>query len=186
MTKRLLFIVSVVLLATVSFAQDKFFTKTGYISFYSKATAEEINAKNKTVTTVLDAKSGALQFAVIMKGFEFEKSLMQQHFNENYVESDKYPKGDFKGVIVNNKDINYAKDGTYPAKAKGKLTIHGVTKDVQTNGTIKVAGGKIELVSSFDILLADYKITIPALVKDKIASSVKVSVECKLDPFKKP
>ena len=117
-----------VLSASISFAQSKFYTKTGKISFYSKAPLEEIEGKNKTVTAVLDSKSGALQFAVQMKGFEFEKQLMQQHFNENYVESDKYPKAEFKGTVTNNSEINYSKDGSYTAKVKGKLTRDWIVK----------------------------------------------------------
>ena len=165
-------------------AQQKYFTKTGKIDFFSKAALEDIEAKNKTVTAVIDGKSGAIQFAVQMKGFEFEKQLMQQHFNENYVESDKYPKGEFKGSITNNADINYAKDGTYPAKVRGKLTIHGVTKDVETTGTIKVHGGRLDATSSFNILLSDYKISIPAVVKDKISNSIRITVDCKMEPLK--
>jgi polyisoprenoid-binding protein YceI len=91
---------------------------------------EDIEAKNKTVTAVLDTKSGALQFSVQMKGFEFEKALMQQHFNENYVESDKYPKAEFRGVLSNNAAVNYGKDGSYPVTVKGKFTLHNITKDV--------------------------------------------------------
>ena len=121
-------------LSISSFAQDKYFTKTGKIDFFSKASLEDIEAKNKTVTAVLDSKTGAVQFAVQMKGFEFEKQLMQQHFNENYVESDKFPRSEFKGSVTNNSAINYKKDGTYPARVKGKMTIHGVTNDVETTG----------------------------------------------------
>ena len=119
-----------------------------------------------------------------MKGFEFEKKLMQQHFNENYVESDKFPKGEFKGSIINNSDVNYTKDGSYTAKVKGKLTIHGITKDVETTGTVKVDGGKLDIASSFNILLSDYEIKIPAIVKDKISNSIKITVDCKLEPLK--
>jgi polyisoprenoid-binding protein YceI len=173
-----------ILSATVSFAQDKFFTKSGKINFFSSASLEDIEAKNKTVTAVLDSKTGAIQFAALMKSFEFEKQLMQQHFNENYVESDKYPKGEFKGVIVNNGDINYAKDGVYKAKVKGKMTIHGVTKDVETTGTIKVDGGKINANSVFNVLLSDYNIKIPSVVKDKISKTIKISVDCQLEPLK--
>lgn len=165
-------------------AQDKYFTKTGKIEFYSKAPMEDIEAKNKTVAAVLDTKTGALQFSVLMKSFEFEKALMQEHFNENYIESDKYPKGEFKGVITNNNEINYSKDGTYQAKVKGQLTIHGVTRDVNTTGTIKTSGGKIDATSVFNILLSDYKIKIPAVVKEKLSNSIKISVDCKLEPLK--
>src|SRR6478672_6081528 len=95
-------ILSLVLLfsASPSLSQDKYFTKTGKINFFSKASLQDIEAKNNTVTAVLDSKSGAMQFAALMKSFELEKQLMQQHFNENYVESDKFPKGEFRGMIT--------------------------------------------------------------------------------------
>ena len=103
---KILLTLALITTATLSFAQDRYFTKTGKINFSSKAPMEDIEGKNKTVTAVLDTKSGAMQFAVLMKGFEFEKQLMQQHFNENYVESDKYPRSEFKGTIINNSEIN--------------------------------------------------------------------------------
>ena len=184
MKKNLMVMLALMIVSTISFAQDKYFTKTGKINFFSKAPMEDIEAKNRTVTAVIDSKSGAIQFAVQMKGFEFEKQLMQQHFNENYVESDKFPKAEFKGAITNNSDINYSKDGTYNAKVKGKLTIHGVTKDVETTGTLKVSGGKLDANSTFNVLLSDYNIKIPAVVKDKISNTIKITVDCKLDPLK--
>jgi polyisoprenoid-binding protein YceI len=182
--KKVIVMLALVMTASLSFAQDRFYTKTGKISFYSKAPLEEIEGKNKTVTAVIDSKSGAIQFAVQMKGFEFEKQLMQQHFNENYVESDKFPKGEFKGTITNNSEINYSKDGTYNAKVKGKMTIHGVTKDVETTGTIKVEDGKLNSSSTFNLLISDYNIKIPAVVKDKVSNTIKVTVDCKLEPLK--
>ena len=109
---------------------------------------------------------------------------MQTHFNENYIESDKYPKAEFKGSITNNSAVNYKKDGTYPAKVKGKLTIHGVTKDVETTGTLKVNGGKIDANSTFNVLISDYNIKIPAIVKDKVSNSMKITVDCNLEPLK--
>jgi polyisoprenoid-binding protein YceI len=175
---------ALVLMTSVSSAQDKFYTKTGKISFYSKAPLEEIEGKNKTVTAVVDSKTGAIQFAVQMKGFEFEKQLMQQHFNENYVESDKYPRSEFKGTITNNSDINYKKDGTYTARVKGQLTIHGVTKNVETTGTFKINGGKIDANSSFNVLISDYNIKIPSIVKDKVSNGIKITVDCDLEPLK--
>ena len=99
-----------VLIVSAASAQGKYFTKSGKIGFYSKATLENIEAHNKAVTCVLDSKTGNMQFAVMMKAFEFEKALMQEHFNENYIESHKYPKAEFKGVLINNSDINYTKD----------------------------------------------------------------------------
>lgn len=182
--RRLIIAMGLLITASLSFAQDKYFTKTGKIEFFSKATMEDIQATNKTVIGVLDTKTGAIQFEVQMKGFEFRKQLMQQHFNEDYVESDKYPKGEFKGSIVNNSEINYAKDGAYTAKVKGKLTIHGITKDIVTTASLKIDGGKIEAASEFSILISDYKMSIPALVKDRVSNSIKITVNCSLEPLK--
>lgn len=170
--------------ATNARAQERYFTKTGSISFFSKAPMEDIEAINNTVTAVIDAKSGAMQFAVQMKGFAFRKALMQQHFNENYVESDKYPRAEFKGVIANNARVNYSKDGVYNVMVKGDLTIHGITKEVQAPGIIKVAGSGLQGSSTFAIQLSDYSIAIPALVKDKVSNSIKITVDLILQPLK--
>jgi hypothetical protein len=184
MLKTLLFTVSALIFFNGLQAQDKFYTKTGKIEFSSKAPMEDIEAKNKTLAGLLDTKTGMLQFSVLMKGFEFPKALMQEHFNENYVESDKYPRGDFKGTITNNKDINYSVDGTYPAEVTGKLTLHGVTRDLKTKGSVKVENGKIETNATFNVLLSDYQIKIPSVVKEKLSNNIKVVVECKMDPLK--
>lgn len=163
-------------------AQDKFFTKTGKISFFSKASLEDIEAHNRSVTCVLDSKTGNLQFSVLVKGFEFDKALMQEHFNENYLESSKFPKAEFKGQVSNNADINYSKDGTYNAKVKGKLTIHGETRDAEADGTITIKGGKLRAQSDFNVVLADYKVRNDKL--NNIANTIKVTVDCALEPLK--
>jgi polyisoprenoid-binding protein YceI len=119
-----------------------------------------------------------------MHGFVFVKQMMQQHFNENYVDTDKYPKSEFKGTITNNSTINYKKDGTYNAKIKGQLTIHGVTKDVETTGTFKINGGKIDATSTFNVLISDYNIKIPSIVKEKVSNTIKITVDCNLEPLK--
>ena len=182
--KNAILLMAFVTAVSLSFAPDKFYTKTGKISFYSKAPLEEIDGKNKTVTAVLDSKSGAMQFAVQMKGFEFEKQLMEQHFNENYVESDTYPKSEFRGSIANNAEIIYSKDGSYAVKVKGKLTMHGITQDVESTGVLKISSGNINASSTFNVLLSDYKISIPSLVKDKVSNSIKIIVDCNLEPLK--
>lgn len=184
MLKETFFAVMALFLAFSSLAQDKYFTKNGNINFYSKAPMEDIEAKNRTVAAILDKKTGAVQFSVVMKGFQFQKALMQEHFNENYVESSKYPKGEFKGTITNNSAIDYSKPGTYTAKVRGKLTIHGVTKDVETSGTIKVDGSGLDVNTAFNILLSDYNIRIPAVVKDKLSNSIRITVDCNLGPLK--
>lgn len=176
--------VCLIVVAATMMAQDKYFTKSGTVSFITKGSAETVQANHRSVTCVLDSKSGALQFAVLMKGFEFKKALMQEHFNENYVESDKFPKAEFRGQIVNNSEIAYTKDGVYTAKVKGKLTMHGQTKDVESTGKVTVKGGKVQAISEFPILLSDYKINVPDLVKDNMSNTVTVTVNCTLDPLK--
>ena len=179
--KCVLISVAVLLFAGFAKAQNKFFTKSGKISFYSKAAIEDIEAFNKTTTVVIDTQTGEFQFSVPMKGFEFRKALMQQHFNENYIESDKYPKSDFKGAIVNSSDINFKKNGTYDAKAKGKLTIHGVTKDIEAEGKIIVSEAKIALSSVITVSLKDYKIKNDKI--NNISNNIKVTIDCLLEPL---
>jgi hypothetical protein len=180
--KRWIIILICALVTINTQAQGKFITKTGKIHFFSTAALEDINATNKSVIGLLDTQTGDLQFAALIKGFEFKKALMQEHFNKNYMESDKYPKADFKGLITNNSAVNYTTNGTYNVTVKGKLTMHGVTKDVDIPGTITVKDGKLTTSSTFNVAVADYNITIPKLYKDNIAKSIKVTVECTLDP----
>ena len=118
-----------------------------------------------------------------MKAFEFEKALLQEHFNENYVESDKFPKANFKGTITNFSDVKWTVDGEYPVTATGKFTLHGVTKDVTSKGKITVKAGAISATSTFNILISDYNITIPSVVKDKINNSVKIDVTSNYKPY---
>lgn len=165
-----------VALASAATAQSKYFTKTGHVSFYSDGPMEKILAHNYKATSVVDASTGAMEFAMLMKAFEFEKALMQEHFNENYVESGKFPKATFKGKVENIGSINFAKDGTYNVKVKGDMTIHGVTKAVETDGKFIVKGGVISAKSEFNIKLADYGIQIPGAVTGKIAETVKITV----------
>ncbi|HET7896480.1 MAG TPA: YceI family protein [Flavisolibacter sp.] len=177
------FVLGFLAFAMAAHAQDRYFTKTGTVVFTSKAPLEDIVATNKTVTAVLDTKTSALQFSVQMKSFEFEKALMQEHFNDKYVESDKFPEAAFRGAVVGN-TANYAKDGTYNVRVKGKLTIHNITKEVEVPGVIKVSNGKIEAISTFSVLASDYKIAIPSGVKEKVSNTIQIVVNAKLDPLK--
>lgn len=155
-------------------------TSSGTIKFFSKTTAENIDATNNQVKAALDAKSGNLEFAVSINSFLFKKALMQKHFQENYMESEKFPKSTFKGSITDNASVKYGTDGTYPVSVKGKLTMHGVTKDVVVPGKLTISGKKAVLSGDFNALLEDYNIKIPANNAAQIAKSIKVSVECTL------
>jgi polyisoprenoid-binding protein YceI len=157
-------------------AQDKFFTKSGKASFYSSTSIEDIEATNKSVTSVLDASTGKIEFSMLIKSFEFEKALMEEHFNENYMESEKYPKATFKGDISNMKDIDLKKDGTYDAKVKGKLTIHNVTKEVEETAKFTVKDGKISAKCDFKIKLKDYGIEDPTMIGKKIAEDISIKI----------
>ena len=184
--KKILFILTITICSSTIFAQDKFFTKSGKIGFDATTpkSPEEIKGVNKTVTCVLDTKSGAIQFAVLMTGFEFERALMEEHFNENYVESAKFPRAEFKGQIDNNTNVKYSADGQYSVKVKGKLSMHGVTRDVETTATLSIKSGKILAVGNFNVELSDFKIEVPTLVADKVAKTAVISVNCTLEPLK--
>jgi len=173
-----------VLASSAIFAQ-KYFTREGKIDFSSDAKIEKIEAQNKTATSVYDAETGKMEFAVLIKAFQFEKALMQEHFNENYMESTKFPKATFKGTVSDFKAVNLSKDGTYPVKVKGQLTIHGVTKDVESEGKFMVKGGVVTAASTFDVALADYGIEIPSVVRDNIAKTVKINVQVDYKELKK-
>jgi len=174
---------TLIILSAGSFAQGKYFTRTGMISFVSKGVLETIRAQNKTVTCVLDAASGNIQFSVMMRGFEFKKALMQEHFNENYVESDKYPTAEFKGQIITSPIPDLSKDGSYPVKVKGKMTIHGITQDVAADGTLTVKQQSLQADANFTILLSDYKVKIPSLVKNNLSNTVNIAVACMMQPL---
>ena len=175
--------IGLIFLTVPALSQVRYYTKAGRISFESKAELENIEAINKSVTAVLEPASGKLQFSVIIRGFEFHKALMQEHFNENYLESHKFPKANFSGIISNSSSIAAMADGIHTVEAGGELTIHGITRPVNIPGTITVTDGKLLLNSEFEITVANYNIKIPALVRNKIARTVKVRVNCRLEPL---
>jgi polyisoprenoid-binding protein YceI len=185
MTKSPVIIIAMLLCAAPSFAQ-LFFANDGKIKFDATAPAspDKIEGTTNSATCLLDLATGDLAWQVLVKGFKFEKALMQEHFNENYLESDKYPKATFSGKITNMAELNLKKDGTYKANVTGKMKIHGVEKEHTAQGTVTVGGGKITLNSEFDIKLADYDIKIPMVVSANIAKTAKVSVSATLSPKK--
>lgn len=175
------------LFAVTSNAQSttaKYFTRDGKLKFDATAPAspDKIEAVSNSATCVLDAATGDMAWQVLIKGFKFEKALMQEHFNENYLESDKFPKATFKGKITNLSEVNLSKDGTYNAVVTGKMNLHGVEKDLTTNGAITVGGGKIRVNAGFSLLLSDYSISIPSVVSGNIAKEAKVLIDASLEP----
>ena len=168
---------------TIKTEPTKYFTREANITLLSDAPLEKIEGINNQAVSMLDISTGQMEFAVLMKAFEFEKALLQEHFNENYVESDKYPKANFKGTITNYADVKWAVDGEYPVTVSGTMTLHGVTKDVTANGKISIKAGVISANSTFNILISEYNIVIPAVVKDKINNSVKIDVNSIYKPY---
>lgn len=178
MYSRTLITFCLVLIAGTLSAQ-KYTAEKSLISFYSDAPLEDITAENKKATTLFNAATGDLVFSVTIKEFKFEKSLMQEHFNEKYMESEKFPKATFQGKV---EGFDLQKQGVQEVKSKGKLTIHGVTKEIEVPGTMEVANNKIMLKSKFMVKVADHNITIPQLVFQNIAESVEVTVDFTYKP----
>ncbi len=166
---------------TAMFAQ-KYMTRTGKIFFNATtpSSPEKIEGVNNEVANILDTKTGDIVFQVLIKSFKFEKELMTEHFNENYMESDKFPKSDFRGIIININDINFTKDGIYNAKVSGKMTIHGVTNQISETGTVSVKGNTAILKAKFSVKLHDYKIEVPNLVADKLSKEATIVLESEL------
>ena len=173
-----------VAIAAISFGQ-RYITKNGHIWFHSEAPLETIEAHNKQANAALDIKTGDLVFKVLMKSFVFEKALMQEHFNENYVESDKFPNATFQGEVTNLADIDFNTSGSYPARVKGNLTIHGITNPVEAEGMFDVIGDKINGKAKFTVAIADYNISIPGAVAGKIADVVDVHVDISMTELNK-
>lgn len=169
-------------LSNSAFAQ-KYFTRTGLINFYSKTPLEDIDANSNQASAVVDLEKGEVAWAVLMKSFLFKKALMQEHFNENYVESTKYPKATYKAKILNYSADLLKKDGLHEVVVDGTMTLHGVTKPFKTKGTIEVKGGELLLKSAFKLIPEDYNIKIPQLVRDKIAKEINVKVEAVCQPL---
>lgn len=163
----------------------RYFTRGANISFFSNSPLEKIEASTNSGNCVLDLGSGKLEAAVLINSFNFKKALMQEHFNENYMESAKFPKAVFKGTLPNPRELNLGKDGTYKTLLKGEMTIHGVTRSMETEVTFRVGDGKIFAETEFDVTVADYNISIPALMRDNIAKIVRLKVKTELQELKK-
>lgn len=171
------------LLLTASLSAQKIFTRTGSVKFYSESPLENIEAVNQQVSSIIEITDGSFAFLVPIKGFVFEKALMQEHFNENYLESGQYPKASFKGKIENLNKVTFEKDGEYKATFSGIMNLHGVDKNLTEVATITVKDGKVSLNSSFNLRPEDYGIKIPAGKRDNISEIVEVTV--KMDYEKK-
>lgn len=161
-------------------AQTLYKATNAEVSFFSKTPMEDIDGKSNVVNTIITIENKSLVFLIPNKSFNFPNKLMQEHFNEKYMESEKYPFSTFKGTVQENIDLKV--NGEYKVTVKGKLTIHGVEQERTISGTITVSEGKLELTSNFKVKNADHKIEIPKLVVAKIAEELDVQVKATLVP----
>ena len=179
MSKKIIALAIVVLFSFTPILEKKV-TKTGTITFEASVPSfEEVKAKNESVTGILNTENGEIAALALMKGFRFKVALMEEHFNENYIESSKYPKATFKGKIAN---FDYSKLTTTAKEytIKGKLELHGKAKDITIIGKLKKDGESINLVSNFSVNVDDFAIEIPSVVSKKLAKKVNVSLDFNL------
>jgi len=177
--------IGVILLAWFSInqtGQDIYACKNAVVTIYSKAPVEDIDARSDKGTSVFNATTGELAFNVPIRSLKFDKARMQEHFNENYMESDKYPQATFKGKINEKPDVT--KDGTYPVTAAGIFEVHGVKQTRTITGKLTVKGGAISLSSEFMVACKDHQIEIPKLVFYNIAENIRVQVNATYAPYK--
>ncbi len=158
-------------------------TQNGETNFFSETPVENISASNKTVGAFINTATKEIVASMKMSAFDFPNKLMQEHFNENYMESSKFPTGVFKGKIL--ESIDFTKNGTYDVTAKGQLTIHGVTQPRDLIGKLTIENQKISLICNFEIKLVDHKIEVPTLVFAKIAEVISVKSKYNFTPYVK-
>ncbi len=184
MKKLFIFLLLALLLNTLQ--AQKYITRNGYIRFFSTTPVEDIEAKNYQFTSILDAATGEMVFKGLMKSFQFQKALMQEHFNEKYVESDKFPNAEFKGKIKDWKPEMLKAGKPVEVLVEGDLTMHGVTNKVSEKGTVELkSDGKVVAKSKFKVKPEDYAIKIPGLVRNSIAEVIDVFVEIEYAPLEK-
>ena len=171
-------LVSIFFLLSISgFTQDKILTKTGQVTFEASVPSfEEVKANHKNVTCILNTKTGEMASLILVKGFQFKLALMEEHFNENYIESDKFPKATFKGKI-DDFDLGKITSQNQDFTIKGKIELHGKIKDIIVTAKIKKAKDAIEITSDFTLNPEDFNIQIPSLVRAKVAKKVAVKFD---------
>jgi hypothetical protein len=163
-----------IILSPLAGFSQRYFAEKSKVTFFSDGVVEDITAGNTKVTSIFDVLKGDIAFLLSIKDFEFEKKLMQVHFNEKYMESEKYPKSSFQGKIVG---FDITQKGVQQVKAVGKLSIHGITKDIEVPGTVEVRDGQLLVKSKFMVKLVDYNIKVPQIIWKNIAQQVEVNID---------
>ncbi|MCW3075460.1 MAG: hypothetical protein JWO32_69 [Bacteroidetes bacterium] len=182
---RIFILLCLYMLANTQLRGQIFKAKDGgtIISFYSKSPLEDIEAVNKGAIVVMNTNTNDIQVRVTIQNFKFKNGLMEEHFNENYMESQKYPNAIFKGKV--NEKTDFSKDGDHKVTVTGKMEIHGVTKEETYAGTLSKKGNEITVKCKFKIKVADYGIQVPSLYVKNIAEVVDIDVNTTLEPFVK-
>ena len=176
------FILGLLVASVGAFGQGKFIAKNAFISFYSSTPMEDILGESNEAVTILNSDSGEIVFQAIMTTFHFKRALMEEHFNENYMESTKFPKAKFSGKIEGfNKDM--LKAPVANIKITGQLNVHGVEKTISVPGTFGLENGKLVATSKFKVTPEDYGITIPSLVRDKIGKEMEITIKVNYSPY---
>jgi len=183
MKSKLFFIAILFLSITSMYAQDIFTTSSAKVSFHSKTPVEDIDGTSNKVASVLNINTKQIYFKIQNTSFQFKEKLMQEHFNENYMESEKYPVSDFNGKILD--DIDFTKTGTYKVTIVGILNIHGKKKEYKVTGTLLNSGSAIIFNCNFKIKLADHGVEIPTIVFTKIAEQLDVEITANYKPYTK-
>jgi disulfide oxidoreductase YuzD len=180
-----LFVTSAFILLVLQYApaQTRYIDRAGKARFFSSAPMEDIEAHNQQAVSVLDVGTGEVVASMLMRSFNFKKALMEEHFNENYVESHKYPKATFKGKVSNITELDLSKNGKYTLDISGEITLHGVTKPLMVQAEAMVNNGSIQAKAVFPLTVKDFNIKIPRLVVDNIAEVVEVSVSFSYQPM---
>ena len=176
------YVIIIFVLISSSCYSQKYVSTKSLVEFFSEAPVENIEATNSKGKSIIDLETNEIVFSIPISSFEFEKSLMQEHFNEKYMESSKYPKAIYKGKI---EDFDIDKSGVQIVKTKGKITIHGVEKDIEGEGEMTVNNGKISLSHSFHVTLKDHKIKIPQLLWQNVAEVIDVKINFDYEIYKK-
>lgn len=176
MIKKLAIVSGIACMLSITVQAQKYLTKEGVIEIFSETSLFTIEAKNHTVASILDAGTGEVVATTLVRSFKFHEALVEEHFNENYMESHLYPKAIFKGKITNFNTVDISQDGSYPISIEGNLTMHGETRPVKTNGTLTIKGGKISARTEFTISLANYKIRVEEQYKDRIKDQIRLTV----------
>ena len=178
------FFVAVAALSITSvFSQDIFTSSNAKVSFYSKTPVQDIDGTTNKANALLNKATKQVYFKIQNTTFQFREKLMQEHFNENYMESDKYPVSDFNGKII--EDIDFTKSGNQKVTIVGILNIHGKKKEYKIFGTLSINENGLVLTSDFKIKLADHGVEIPTVVFTKIAEQLDVKVSANYKPYKK-